>query len=131
MSKFSNLKENMHRFKTKNLTEQAVHPDAKVSPTIEKFLNKNISADMVFMKREKNHALKDISIGKTEMPTQFNQFWNSSLEQYRKDKDPKAFKDLMTTLQNPQVIVKPWHGGQASPYKYEVVNTKYLRLVKV
>jgi hypothetical protein len=135
MSKFSNLKENMHRFKTKNLTEQEVQQPAKVSPAIQDFLDKNIPAGMVFTRGvSENDRLKDLAIGYTEMPTEFNELWNSSLKQYRNDKNQQAFTDLMTILKKPQVIVKPRYGGSlpgGSPYMYKVVGSTSLRLVEV
>jgi hypothetical protein len=133
MSKFSNLKENMHRFKTKNLTEQVVQQDANVSPKVKEFLNKNIPAGLVFASREGNDPLVDISIGYTEMPTQTMQlFWERTLKQYRNNKDQGALADLMKTIKTPGVIIRPYNGGESSPYKYQAVgNSNSLKLVKV
>ena len=136
MSKFSNLKENMHRFKTKNLTEQAVQQDDTVSPAVQNWLDKNsgrIPAEIVFMKDFKvgNDPNIDIAIGHTEMPNQaWQEFWNSALEQYRKNKDQKAFDNLMTTIKSPGVTIWPHNGGKSSPYKYVASGTRFLKLVK-
>ena len=130
MSKFSILKENMHRFKTKNLAEQQ---DIAGSTQIQKWLNKPVPAEMVFMKdfKDETDRNRDLAITDTKMPVELKPTWDDLIEQYRKTKDQRAFAQLMKIIKNTRVTIQPYNGGEISPYKYEAVGDKLLKLVKV
>jgi hypothetical protein len=96
---------------------------------------KEISADWIFSKtpNDVQGPSKDPTIGSRYIAKNpdFNRIkWDDSIEKYRKNKDQTAFKQLMDFVRNGTVIIKPFNGGNITPFKFVVSGNTGFKIVE-
>lgn len=95
---------------------------------------KGISADWVLSKtpNDVQGPSRDLTIGSRYIVKNpdFNRIkWDDSIEKYRKNKDQTAFKQLMDFVRNGTVIIKPFNGGNITPFKFVVSGNTGFKIV--